>query len=231
MPHSIIVLFLLALFLLATSLTLIEAYKRYCSNSSIAGYYTGFFTIIIVTPLTTMASSDTFPYYVPIFMATCLLIAGMYFYLKAANTIDAGRNGNVYLACGSAAIALIASCRPNLLIYVLIFAPLLLPYAALKKENIGRWISFVSPVIILAIPVLLYNYARFGNPLDYGYAYQLTINGMQRHPNINSILAALYHFRLTLNLHLLIISYLLYKSPPHSQTLAQNICIKIKKHI
>lgn len=194
MPHSVILLILLALFLALTSMALSEAYKRYFPGGSIGGFYAGFLTVLIVTPLTMMAACDTFPYYVPILMAICLLIAGMYFYLKAANTIDEGSNGNVYLACGSAAIALIASCRPNLLIYILIFAPLLLPYAAFKKENTGRWISFVSPVIILAIPVLLYNYARFGNPLDYGYAYQLTINGMQRRPNINSVLAALYHY-------------------------------------
>ena len=194
MPHSVILLILLALFLTLTSLALVEAYKRYFPNGSIAGFYTGFFSTVFVTPFTLMASCDTFPYYIPILMAICLLIAGMYFYLKATNTIDNGRDGNVYLACGSAAIALIASCRPNLLIYALVFTPLLLPYATIKKENINRWVSFVSPVIIVAIPILLYNYARFGNPFDYGTAYGLTIDGRQQNPSVSSLLMAIWHY-------------------------------------
>ena len=194
MPHSVILLILLALFLTVTSLVLTEACKRYHRECSIAAFYTGFFTVITVTPLTIIASGDTFPYYIPILLAVCLLLAGMYFYLKAAALCDNARRGNAYFALGSASIALIAACRPNLLLFVVVFVPLLLKYALFKKSFLKRWLSFIAPVIVIAIPVLAYNYVRFGNPFDYGYAYQLTINGMQKHPSVDSILAALWHF-------------------------------------
>ena len=194
MPHYLIIIALIAFFLCVTSLALTEAYKRYKPDGSVAGFYTGFLTLFIVTPLTTMASCDTFPCYIPIFSALILFISGVYFYLKAANQTDNGHSGNVFFALGSASIALISACRPNMLLFALALVPLLIPYAGIKKENLSRWISFITPVIVVAIPVLLYNYVRFGNPFDYGFSYHLTIDGPQKHPSLSSILAAIWHY-------------------------------------
>ena len=189
-----VIISLVIFFLTAWSLFLKELYLRYNRNGSTAMFICSFIFGVLITPLSVMAGGDTFPYYMPLLMALDLFLLGGYFYLCAVKKIDRGEKAYVTFAAGSFCIALIAACRPNMLFLAAAYAPLLINYAGLKKENAGRWISFIAPVIVVAIPVMLYNFFRFGNPLDYGAAYGLTIDGAQKHPSINSMLNAFKHY-------------------------------------
>jgi hypothetical protein len=80
---------------------------------------------------------------------------------------------------GRTPLGLTLGCRPHLILAVLplsgLFAIYLvrelhLPGAAAGKATL----QFCGPMAICGIALLWYNYARFGNPLEFGQAYQLT---------------------------------------------------------
>ena len=43
------------------------------------------------------------------------------------------------------------------------------------KERIGIVAAFCTPYIVIAVLLMLYNYARFDNPFEFGQSYQLTL--------------------------------------------------------
>ena len=75
-------------------------------------------------------------------------------------------------------MALAVGCRPTLVLASIILIPFL--YQILKQAYGNKslkktFISIIVPYIIVAIPLMIYNYARFGNIFEFGAKYQLTI--------------------------------------------------------
>lgn len=95
---------------------------------------------------------------------------------------------NIKLCIGSLFMALVAGCRPQLLLASFFALPMFGPRFVKgikvkgmekeKKEIILNIISFSLPYIIVAAFLMYYNYARFGSPLDFGANYNLTTNDM-----------------------------------------------------
>ncbi len=123
---------------------------------------------------------EPFAYTVPILMGACLTLWGIYFWMRAAGKDSTEQK---YLFCGSICMALVAACRPTMLLYS--FVSVLLFYSVLvkrkKSENtqskqkiLKSWICFALPYIIVAIPLMWYNYARFGSVFDFGMFYNTT---------------------------------------------------------
>lgn len=84
------------------------------------------------------------------------------------------------VSCTLAALsgALAFGCRPTAALANLIAVPLAIYYAKHyegKKKNLVRnFIIIAIPYIIVAALLMMYNYARFENPFEFGQAYQLT---------------------------------------------------------
>ena len=117
-------------------------------------------------------------YFLPIVMGVTFAVYGLISWLKAYET-DKYR----YYFLGSLCMASIAACRPQLLLAAFLSIPLFkdkLKEGIFSKKNIKRYIAFLTPFIMVAIPMMIYNYVRFSSPFDFGANYNLTTNDMTK---------------------------------------------------
>lgn len=79
-----------------------------------------------------------------------------------------------FTACFSMALAV--GCRPTLVISSILMIPFLLKLIKGKngKGLVKQILIIVIPYLIVAIPLMWYNYVRFGSVLEFGARYQLT---------------------------------------------------------
>jgi hypothetical protein len=89
-----------------------------------------------------------------------------------------------YLA-GSLCMALVAGCRPQLLVLSALAFPLFWRAYITKKRIATRagaieFCCLIAPYLVVAVGIMLYNYARFGSFTDFGANYNLTVNDMTK---------------------------------------------------
>lgn len=88
------------------------------------------------------------------------------------------------IALGSLSMALVAGCRPQLVLASFLAIPILYLYVKEKKsshkELIKTLIVALLPYIIIACLLMYYNYIRFSSPFDFGANYNLTTNDMTK---------------------------------------------------
>lgn len=120
------------------------------------------------------------------FMFTC---GGFYFLLRS-NVVGGGKIRKPSLALSSAFLSLAVLSRPTLALYCV--TALVFIWFGLKKnmaDNDEKLVSKGSVKYLLCALVpyavfggiqCLYNFARFGSPLDFGIQYSLTINDFTR---------------------------------------------------
>ena len=119
-------------------------------------------------------------YTIPILFGLGFGGAGVLCWLRAAKA--GTKRPRMWIFLGALSLALIAGCRPQLLV---IGFPALF---ALKDRFLGesgkeRWKDMAAaaiPVMAVAAALMWYNMARFGSPWDFGSAYNLTTNDMTR---------------------------------------------------
>lgn len=119
-------------------------------------------------------------YSVPIVCGMMFSLFGLFFWLSAKRRrkeegkLSAGR-----LFLGSLCMALVAGCRPQMVI--MSFLSIFLFWDEIKERRLLRWKQgscFVLPYLVVAVGLMYYNYARFGSPVDFGANYNLTTNDM-----------------------------------------------------
>ncbi len=119
------------------------------------------------------------------FLCTC---AGFYFLLKS-NVIGDGVIKYRHIVFSTLFLSLAVLCRPTLAVYCVAALAFLVwgffkHKAALPKERKEEMILYVVSSLICFVVIggvqMWYNYARFGNPLDFGIQYSLTINDFTR---------------------------------------------------
>lgn len=85
---------------------------------------------------------------------------------------------------GSLCLALVAGCRPQLILTSALIIPILISFyqenkTKLKnKDYIKYFITIAIPYITIAILLMYYNYIRFKSPFDFGSNYNLTNNDL-----------------------------------------------------
>ena len=107
-------------------------------------------------------------------------------WLLAANT-PLQKRGRVllHLALGSLCMALVAGCRPQMVLFAVLALPILWPRYITEKrlctrQGAGECAAFLLPVVLVAAVLMWYNAARFGSVFDFGANYNLTSNDMTR---------------------------------------------------
>ena len=210
-----------ALFVVGVFLLFREIALRYFKNLK-------FFAYILVSSF--IVTSGTFAYVfstadiysVPIMAGLGLTAAGLWLWMLGARlctaTSSTSVNGMVTkhatikffasLTLGSLCMALVAGCRPQMLLFSLliipifaknIFKPQELSQMRKTGENssdahltgikgtttskpykklIGSALCIIVPYALVAAVVMWYNYARFGSVFDFGATYSLTNNDM-----------------------------------------------------
>ena len=108
--------------------------------------------------------------------ALVFAVWGFYFWFSALHT-DNRRQRIAAFTMGSLCMALIAGCRPQMLLLCFLSIPLLWRFFY-QKENRFYFIPFLLPLVLFGIWIMYYNYARFGSILDFGANYNLTSNDM-----------------------------------------------------
>ena len=130
------------------------------------------------------------------FLFTC---AGFFFLLKS-RIIGEGRINHLHLTLATVCLSWAVLCRPTLALYCIV-ACIFLVFGYFKrrdevkalpprdgmtaKQAMGRatgkyFLAALTPFVLIGGIQVIYNVARFGNPLDFGIQYSLTINDFTR---------------------------------------------------
>lgn len=135
-------------------------------------------------------------YSLPIACGLMFSVWGLYFWMCGRGSAKRC----AFFAAGSLCMALVAGCRPQLLLLSLLAFPLFWrPYVSKRrictKKGICEFLCLIMPYVIVAALIMLYNHARFGSFTDFGANYNLTVNDMtQRGWVVGRIAPALFAY-------------------------------------
>ena len=138
-------------------------------------------------------------YDTPIMAANMFTATGLMFWLKGKYA-ESVKFRRIYLLSGSLCMALVAGCRPQMLLFSALAIPLFwenfIPgQNPPNKRTLSDAISICLPYLIVAAGIMYYNAARFGSPFDFGATYSLTSNDMtKRSFNLHQALLGLWHY-------------------------------------
>ena len=127
--------------------------------------------------------------------AFCMEIWSVYFYVKAvwATGIEEENRAIFRAFLGALFGALAFGCRPSIALGNLIVIPCLIVFLREHKFSGKLFLKLVaaaSPYIIIGALLMLYNYARFENPFEFGQSYQLTVADQTAYGSLLSRLSA-----------------------------------------
>ncbi|MGN0324928.1 MAG: hypothetical protein ACI4DW_01360 [Lachnospiraceae bacterium] len=135
-------------------------------------------------------------YAVPTTMAMALTIWGLYFWIAAAENEDKLYIGK--LLAGSACMALVAACRPNMVIYSFLAIPIFWRYLK-KKYAVRNIFLLLLPYLFVAPGLMYYNAIRFGSVFDFGNTYNLTVVDLIHNPfSLDKVVLAVKYYLLRL---------------------------------
>ena len=121
-------------------------------------------------------------YAIPIITGMTFSVFGIYNWLCG---IYSKKHRSLRFLAGSICMALVAGCRPQLLLLTFLAIPLFFKKYIINKEikskkGIIELALLLAPYIIVAAGLMYYNYIRFGSPFDFGSNYQLTTNDVTK---------------------------------------------------
>ena len=194
-PTAIGVLIAVIMFVLGCS-ALLDRFARYHFKRVSLGLY-----LLLQIPLVMccgilyLLKFPTF-YSLPIALALAFSVWGLYLWMRGRAS---ARPCGWYLG-GSLCMALVAGCRPQLLVISLVAFPLFWRAYITKRKILTRrgaveFACLIAPYLVVAAGIMLYNHARFGGFTDFGANYNLTVNDMtKRGWNIGRLAPALFAY-------------------------------------
>lgn len=116
------------------------------------------------------------------------IISGMFFAIMGMNfVLESIKNNEVnykYVFLSSLFLSLAVACRPTMLLVSFIALPF---YLKILINNIKQKNNIVKSIVVISIPYIIigsllmyYNFIRFGNILEFGASYQITVNDMSK---------------------------------------------------
>lgn len=185
LPPSLPMILLSYLFLLAAFGCVKQAAHRWFPRMSAAAY------LLLCAGIGTgsqiyylLLRPSTYEY--AILAGATFVMLALWQWLLAANQ-PAEKQGRIllHLALGSLCMALVAGCRPQMVLFAALCLPIfwqryLREKRLFTRQGITEFIAFALPVVLVAIGLMWYNAARFGSPFDFGANYNLTSNDMTR---------------------------------------------------
>lgn len=198
MPNYLSVFFFYCGFILAVFALYHEICKRWFPHTPFIIYLlTGIITVCSGNYLFIIARPDL--YNIPIMAANMFTVAGLWLWIKGKYTKSA-KIKKTSFTCGSLCMALVAGCRPQMLLFSILAVPLFWDEVIKKRELFSRkklWdtICICLPYIVVAVGIMYYNAARFGSVFDFGATYSLTSNDMTRREfNLHQTILGLWHY-------------------------------------
>ena len=102
----------------------------------------------------------------------------LYFFIRAVY-VEKGENKQLFLAgIGALLGALVFGCRPTIALGNILVIPMVITFVKQRKFSgklLSKLILAALPYALVAAGLMLYNYARFEDPFEFGQKYQLTV--------------------------------------------------------
>lgn len=191
MPNYMAVFLFYCGFILAVFALYREVIKRWFSR-------TPYFLYLLLCTLTICCGNYLFViarpdlYDTPIMAANMFTAAGLFLWIRGKYA-EAEKSRKISLFLGSLCMALVAGCRPQMLLFSFLAVPLFC--SSINKKSVSDVVSFCLPYLFVAAGIMYYNAARFGSPFDFGATYSLTSNDMtKRSFNLHQALLGLWHY-------------------------------------
>ena len=143
-------------------------------------------------------------YPIPIAEAIAFAALGLSLWIRAEGEDREGRSclKTGYLLGGAICMALVAGCRPQLLLstffgVILFWNKVFKDRTLFSKNSIKNTLALCMPYIVVGAGLMIYNYVRFDSPFDFGAMYNLTGNDMTRRGiNADRTLTGLFYYLL-----------------------------------
>ena len=198
MPNYMAVFLFYCGFILAVFALYREICRRWFPHTPFILYLiAGILTVCSGNYLFIIARPDL--YDVPIIAANMFTVAGLWLWIKGKYA-ESAKIRNVSYFCGSMCMALVAGCRPQMLLFSFLAIPLFWDEVFKKRElfsrkNLWHTICICLPYLLTAAGIMYYNGVRFSSPFDFGATYSLTSNDMtKREFNLHHTLLGLWHY-------------------------------------
>lgn len=155
--------------------------EKRLKNISVASFLLLVLTFINCCGMMFLVKRPDF-YSVPIITGMTFTVFGIYCWLKS---FEVKKRKPLYLFAGSLCMALVAGCRPQMLLVSAVALPIFLPHFfknkfILKKDGIKQLAVLAVPYVAVAAGIMYYNFIRFGSPFDFGSSYNLTTNDVTK---------------------------------------------------
>ena len=119
-----------------------------------------------------------YQYSTAVLSGVCFMVWSIYFFLRAGWCERDARKRAVFLFFGSLCGALVFGCRPPIGMGNIALVPVLLHMKPVNGESVKRHyarLAFaLSPYAVIGSALMLYNYARFDSPFNFGVIFNLT---------------------------------------------------------
>lgn len=198
MPNYMAVFLFYCGFILAVFALYREICRRWFPHTPFILYIiAGILTVCSGNYLFIIARPDL--YDVPIIAANMFTVAGLWLWIKGKYA-ESAKIRNISYFCGSTCMALVAGCRPQMLLFSFLAIPLFWDEVFKKRElfskkNLWYTICICLPYLLTAAGIMYYNGIRFSSPFDFGATYSLTSNDMtKREFNLPHTLLGLWHY-------------------------------------
>ena len=174
--------------------------KHFCKDIPREMALLGLIALIFGSVIFPVALETKF-YYIAVLSGVSSVSAFFYFLFSAyfaRNKSDKKKRVIFLVLAGISVVAIVAS-RPTLVLYCFIaLIPAWYIFSDKKeslKNKIHYSIAIGVPIVTGAIMIMAYNYARFDNPFEFGFNYQLTVSRAAANTiKLSMIPAAIYHY-------------------------------------
>ncbi len=124
------------------------------------------------------AAAEPALYCTAITAAMALQTWSLYFFVRAVYAVTRENRQILLAAIGALLGALVFACRPTIALANVLVIPLLIVFLRQRRFSwglLGKLTLAALPYLLVGAALMLYNYARFENPFEFGQAYQLTV--------------------------------------------------------
>ena len=124
------------------------------------------------------AAAEPALYCTAITAALALEVWSLYFFMRAVYVEKRENRQILFAGIGALLGALVFGCRPTIALANLLVIPMLMAFLKQRKVTgklLGKLCLAALPYAMVAAGLMLYNYARFDDPFEFGQKYQLTV--------------------------------------------------------
>lgn len=124
------------------------------------------------------AAAEPALYCTAIMSAIALEVWSIYCFIRGV-WWETKQNRQLLWAAGGALLGALAfGCRPPVALANLLVIPMLITFLRQHRFTpalLGKLVLAALPYVVVAVGLMWYNYVRFGDPFEFGQAYQLTV--------------------------------------------------------